>query len=135
MIAQADDLKFDPSIILIVAIIVLLFFALLVFFLFFGTARLWLRGFLSHAQVSLIQLIAMRLRKVDANVIMTSRIMSVQAGHPIPVNELEVAFLSGANVPLVTQAYVDSNKSGKDFTFEELVDADLSDTLAKLLNK
>ena len=131
--AQAIRANLDLVLISILAAFFL--FLLVIFSVAFGTLRLWLQCFLSGGQVSLFQLIMMKFRRVKVKAIVECRIMSVQAGHPIPVAQLESAYLSGADVAMATRGYIDAKTSGKDFTFEELVDAERSDTLAKLLNK
>jgi len=60
--------------------------------------------------------------------------MSVQAGVPVNMRELESAYLSGADVTTVTLAHIDAHKSGKEFTFQELVNANRSERLAEILN-
>ena len=122
--------------IVIVAFLVILLFILLLFFVAFMTYfKPWLQAYMSGAQVSLFDLLGMSFRKIKISTIVDCRIMSVQAGFPVSVNELQSGYLSGADVEMVTLAYIDAKKSGKDFSFEELVDAERSESLAKMLNK
>ena len=76
--------------------------ALVVMFIvaqFFG---LWLQAFMSNASVTLFDLIGMRLRKVDARVIVLSKIQSVKAGLlNISTNDLETHYLARGRVPNV----------------------------------
>jgi uncharacterized protein YqfA (UPF0365 family) len=103
-----------PTLILIglgVAILVgLLFFAMLAQFL-----RLWLQSFASGAGIGLLDLVAMRFKKVNPNVIVRSKIMAVQAGlgdsSGITKQALEEHYLAGGRVPLVVQALIAANKA------------------------
>ena len=81
------------QIFLIVVILVVLFSLLLIFVVFFSFFRAWLRAFMSGAPIPFIQLIGMKLRKSDANLIVSQGIAASQAVFPIPWVDLERAFL------------------------------------------
>ena len=59
---------------------------------------LWLQALFSKANVSIFQLIGMRLRKVPPQVIVEARILSCKAGLPVDTNLLEAHYLSRGNV-------------------------------------
>jgi uncharacterized protein YqfA (UPF0365 family) len=94
---------------------------------------LWVRSFTSGADVRLVDLIGMNLRKTNAKLIVDCHIMSVQAKTPISMKDLEIAHMSGADVELVTRAFIESEKTEQGSSFEELVDASRSEKLAELL--
>ena len=121
--------------IFVLPVVLLLCFFAVVFFSFQQIFRLWLQAFMSQANVPLFELIGMKLRRMDAKLVVDCRIMSVQAGHPVSMRDLQIAQLSGADLEMVTRAWIDAQTSGKDFTFEELVEAERSQTLAKLLGQ
>ncbi|MDA7950025.1 MAG: flotillin-like protein FloA [Pirellulaceae bacterium] len=95
---------------LIIALLVGLAF-LGIFAYFF---RLWMQGVTTGANIRLVDLIGMTLRKVNPRVIVRSKIMAVQAGigdDELTSRDLEAHYLSGGNVPLVVQALVASRKA------------------------
>ncbi|MDR2731709.1 MAG: flotillin-like protein FloA [Fibromonadaceae bacterium] len=106
---------------LILAVIALV----LVYFLasFFS---LWLQALFSKANVSIFQLLGMRLRKVNPRMIVEARILSVKAGIPVETNLLEAHYLSGGNVLRVVQAVIAANKANINLSFAESAAIDLA---------
>ena len=94
-----------------------------VFITFF---RLWLQAYLSGASVGWGSLLGMTLRKVNAGVIVTSRIMAVKAGLNISTNELETHYLAGGNVVRVVQSLIAANKANIPLTFQKATAIDLA---------
>ena len=90
---------------------------------FFG---LWLRALLSGAKVSYSSLIGMTLRKVNASMIVNSRIMAVKAGLDVTVDDLETHFLARGNVMRVVQALIAANKADIELTFPRAAAIDLA---------
>jgi uncharacterized protein YqfA (UPF0365 family) len=69
--------------------------------------NLWLRGYVTKASVSLPSLVFMSFRKVNANVIVDTKIMAVQSGlKNISTQSLEAHYLAGGNVRRVVQAMI-----------------------------
>jgi uncharacterized protein YqfA (UPF0365 family) len=86
-------------------------------------ARLWLQALSSGTPVTLIQLIGMWLRRVNAGVILECRIKGAQAGIDIPLAQLESAFLArgGAeDVRRLVDATITAQHAGLPVTFQEL---------------
>jgi uncharacterized protein YqfA (UPF0365 family) len=110
-----------------IIVIVLIILALAVIFIvaqFFG---LWLQAFMSNASVSLFDLIGMRLRKVDARVIVLSKIQSVKAGlSNMTTNDLETHYLARGRVPNVVNAMIAANRAGIDMTWKHACAIDLA---------
>ena len=84
--------------------------ALLVMFLMFF--NLWLRAFVTRAGIGIFQLVMMRLRKVNPQVIVDTKIMAVQAGlTDVSTAGLEAHFLCGGNVRRVVQALIAAHRA------------------------
>lgn len=76
--------------------------------------RLWIQSFLTGAGITIFDLIGMTFRKVNKDVIVKTKIMSVQAGLTDPEitsKALEAHYLAGGNVPLVIRSLIIANKA------------------------
>ena len=97
-------------IVVIGGIVLLIVFAVVM--RFFG---LWIQCVTTRADISLLNLILMRLRKVNPTVIVRSKIMATQAQlskvFSISRQQLEAHYLAGGNVPNVIRALVASNRA------------------------
>lgn len=102
--------------------------ALLVVFLVFYLVpmRLWIAALASSARVSMLTMIAMRLRRVPPHVVVGARISAVKAGLEIPIDLLEAHFLAGGNVVRVVNALISADKAGMDLTFQRAAAIDLA---------
>lgn len=99
----------------------------LIFFVIVGQfLNLWIQAITSGAQVSILSLIAMRLRKVDPRVIVLSRIRAVQAGLNISTRQLESHYLSGGNVPRVITALIAADRAKINLPFDTACAIDLA---------
>jgi len=92
------------------------FFALIIFFAIFARYfSLWVQCFMTRADISLLDLVMMTLRKVNASIIVRGKIMAVQArvteAYPISTRALEAHFLAGGNVPRVIQALIAAHRA------------------------
>jgi uncharacterized protein YqfA (UPF0365 family) len=67
---------------------------------------LYIQALLSNAHVGLLEIIGMRLRKVDIRTVVYSRIRAVKAGLPVPTSALETHYMAGGNVPRVISAMI-----------------------------
>jgi len=103
------------------AIVVLVFLIILI--KFFG---LWLRALVSGARVGLGRLIGMWIRRVNARVIVDSRIMLVKGGLPIHTDLLETHFLTGGDVVKVSLALVAASKAGIELPLQRATAIDLA---------
>jgi len=90
---------------------------------FFG---LWIRALLSGAHVSLINLVAMRLRKVSPGVIVDARVRAVKAGIDLSSDELEAHYLARGDVLRVTMALIAASKANIDLSFQMAAAIDLA---------
>jgi len=79
--------------------------------------NIWLQAFVTRARVSMLSLIFMSLRKVNARVIVDAKIMAVQAGlvhsgkDGITTQALESHYLAGGNVRRVIQALIMAHRA------------------------
>src|SRR6187549_3904589 len=86
--------------------VVAVLFALVMLMVVGQFINLYIQALLSNAHVGLLELVGMRLRKVDIRTIVLSRIRAVKAGIDIPTSALEQHFLSGGRVPNVVSAII-----------------------------
>lgn len=89
-----------------VALVVVGLFVLVLIFVIGQFINLYIQALLSKAPVGLLEIIGMRLRKVDIRTIVYSRIRAVKAGLEIPTNALETHYLAGGRVPNVISAMI-----------------------------
>lgn len=101
---------------------------LLVFLgMFASVAALWFRAFMSGAMVGPLQMVVMKLKKVNPQVIVDSRIMSVQAGlRNISTNAMESHYLAGGNVPIVVRSLVAAHRAKIDLDWNTAAAIDLA---------
>ena len=100
--------------------------ALILLVAFLAFFRLWIRALASGAGVSLFSLIGMKLLKVNASIIVDSRIMAVKAGRNISTNDLETHYLAGGHVVRVIQALIASDKANIPLNFQRATAIDLA---------
>ena len=91
---------------LIVILVIAALFVVIVMFVIGNFISLYVQALLSNAHVALLDIIGMRLRKVDIRTIVVSRIRAIKAGMDIPTNALETHYLAGGRVPNVISAIV-----------------------------
>ncbi len=68
--------------------------------------NLYIQALFSNAKVGLLELVGMRLRKVDLKTVVYSRIRAVKSGLDISTNQLETHYLAGGRVPQVISALI-----------------------------
>ncbi|MFN0051684.1 MAG: flotillin-like protein FloA [Planctomycetales bacterium] len=108
----------------IVFLVLLLGISIFVFAKYFN---IWLQAYVTRSRVSLLSLIAMSFRKVNARAIVESKIMGVQAGLPaIPTQSLEAHYLAGGNVRRVIQALIVAHRAKIDLDWETAAAIDLA---------
>ncbi len=107
-------------VIFVVAIIALFIF------LYFVPINLWITAVFSGVKVSLIELVAMRIRKVPPSVIVNSLITARKAGLDLTTRELETHYLAGGNVPSVIRALISADKANIPLDFKQATAIDLA---------
>ncbi len=119
MLAQTN-----PVVWVLLAILVLIALAFL--WLFASFFKLWLQAKMSRAGVSIWDLIGMRLRNVNARVIVLSKIRAIRAGLQIDTPEMESHYLAGGRVPNVITALIAANRANIVLTWKTATAIDLA---------
>ena len=88
--------------------------------------QLWLQAWLSGAPVSLLDLVMMRLRKVNPSLIVLNRISAKKTGLEISTQNMEAHFLAGGRVTNVVRAMIAAEKAGIDLPWDRAVAIDLA---------
>lgn len=96
----------------IVLIIILGIAALIVFGIIVSFFSVWLRARLAGAPVSMLNLVAMRLRQVPYALVTDARVTARKAGIDITIDEIEAHYLAGGNVIPTVQALIAAEKAG-----------------------
>ncbi len=79
---------------------------------FFSFVRLWIQSLLTGAKIGIMDLVGMKLRNVDYQMIVRQKIALVQAGVRITTEDLESHYLARGNVPKVATAVIAAHKAG-----------------------
>jgi len=108
---------------LIIAGAIVLFFLILFTFIPIG---LWIAAISAGVQVSLISLVAMRLRRVPPAKIINPLIKAEKAGLDVVQNQLEAHFLAGGNVDRVVDALIAADKARIELPFDRAAAIDLA---------
>jgi uncharacterized protein YqfA (UPF0365 family) len=87
---------------------------------------LWVTAKTAGAGISMMQLVAMRLRKVPPPLIVNSRINALKAGINITTNQLEAHYLAGGHVDLVVNALISADKARIALDFDRAAAIDLA---------
>src|SRR5690349_16201993 len=74
---------------------VIVVFVLILFFIVGQFIHLYIQALVSGAHVKMLDLVGMKLRKVDLRTIVYSRIRAVKAGLDISTNKIETHYLAG----------------------------------------
>jgi uncharacterized protein YqfA (UPF0365 family) len=98
----------------------------LIFLLYLVPLGLWFQALLSGVRISLIQLIVMRWRRVNPNIIVGSMITASKAGIPLTRDQLEAHFLAGGHVQSVVNALISADKANIPLDFKSATAIDLA---------
>jgi uncharacterized protein YqfA (UPF0365 family) len=94
--------------------------------------KLWLQAYMSRADVSIFSLIGMGFRQVNPRLIVTAKVMAVQAGLDISrrdgvsTRRLEAHYLAGGNVLGVVNAVIAAQRAGIPLDFDRAAAIDLA---------
>jgi uncharacterized protein YqfA (UPF0365 family) len=100
------------------------FITLIVLFKYFN---LWFQAYVTRAQISMTSLIFMSFRKVNARVIVETKIMAVQAGLPsVSTQAFEAHYLASGNVRRVVQALIVAHRAKIELDWETATAIDLA---------
>jgi len=106
--------------------IVLLIVLLVIFAVLFQFIGLYIRALVSGAHVSFVDLIGMKLRKVNATLIVNSRIQATRAGLNVSQTEMETHVLAGGDLLRVINAMIAANKANIELTWQNATAIDLA---------
>jgi uncharacterized protein YqfA (UPF0365 family) len=109
-------------VLLVTGAILLLGFAIIV--INFGI--IYIRALSSGAKVTITELIALRLRRIPAGLIVDNRITAVRSGLPLSIDDLSTHFMAGGNVPMVVLALIAAKKAGINLMFDRACAIDLA---------
>ncbi len=109
----------------IIAIVIAGIFLLWLIF-YFIPIGLWFNALVSGVNVSLLQLILMRWRKVPPQIIVRNLIAAKKAGLDLNRNELEAHYLAGGHLNLVVQALISADKANMNLDFNTATAIDLA---------
>lgn len=110
---------------MIVSIVLIGLFLLWLLF-YFIPVGLWFNALVSGVNVSLVQLILMRWRKVPPTIIVRNLIAAKKAGLKLNRNELEAHYLAGGHLNLVVQALISADKANMNLDFKTATAIDLA---------
>ncbi len=126
--------------VLSISLLLVLFIGLAVFIRYVG---LWVQCRMTRADIPLIQLMLMTLRKVNPSVIAHSKIMAVQSGitsvYPVSAQALQAHYLAGGNVPNVIRALIAAYRANIEIDWQtaqaiDLAGRDLLDAVRTSVN-
>ena len=110
-----------------IAVILIAVLVFLVFlFIFFSFIRLWIQALLTRADISIFNLVGMKLRNVDYHMIVRQKIALVQAGVRVTTEDLESHFLARGNVPKTATAVIAAHKANLDLPWRTAAAIDLA---------
>ncbi|WP_190294728.1 flotillin-like FloA family protein, partial [Paenibacillus darwinianus] len=114
----------DPTIAyLLIGVVV---FIVLIVFLSFFPVMLWISALASGVRISIITLVAMRLRRVVPSRIVNPMIKATKAGLGLTINQLESHFLAGGNVDRVVNALIAAQRANIPLEFSRAAAIDLA---------
>ena len=93
---------------------------------FFSFINLWIQAKLTGADIGFLDLIGMKLRRVDYNMIVRQKIALVQAGVPVTTRELEAHFLARGRVEKTVRSVIAAHKAGMDLSWKTASAIDLA---------
>jgi hypothetical protein len=105
----------------------------LVFFVSFAST--WFRALVAGTPVMILDLIRMRLRGTDYKAVVVALIRARQGDVMVYPAEMERAWVLGVDLEKVTFAFIQAKKRTMDVTFDQIVDAELENRLARLLEQ
>lgn len=108
--------------------LIIIFGAIILFFIFlyYVPVGLWIMSIFAGVKVSIIDLIAMRVRKVPPSLIVNSLITATKAGVQLTTSQLESHYMAGGNVPNVIRALISADKANISLSFQQATAIDLA---------
>ncbi len=110
----------------LIATVVIGFFLLIFFLVAFQFIGLYIRALFSGARVGFVDLLGMKVRKVNQLAIVNSRIQASRAGLNISTPEMESHVLAGGDVQRVINAMIAAHKANIDLGWQTATAIDLA---------
>ncbi len=101
-------------------------FVILATLIWLVPVKLWIAAKAASAGISLMTMVAMKLRQVPPDIIVNARIAAVKAGIELSVDELESHYLANGNVNSVVSALISADKADMDLSFQRAAAIDLA---------
>ncbi|MCA9264738.1 MAG: flotillin-like protein FloA [Planctomycetales bacterium] len=125
--------QFNPTGVIVAVIsFIAIIFLFIVFIAMMIYGRLWFQAYMSRADVTLVSLIGMGFRQVNASTIVNAKVMAAQSGlsidrrHGISTSRLEAHYLAGGNIMGVIHAIIAAHRAGIDLDFDRAAAIDLA---------
>lgn len=115
----------EGTIFVFLAIGIASMFGLWVLF-YFIPVGLWFSALVSGVNISLLQLVLMRWRKIPPSMIVNSLIAGTKAGIKLTRNDMEAHFLAGGRVQSVVNALISAEKANISLDFKTATAIDLA---------
>ena len=123
---QTPKLEANLNILLIVAGFVFGLFFLIFLFIFFSFIRLWIQALVTGADIKIMNLVAMKLSKVNYDMVVQQKIALIQAGVKVTTQDLANHFLARGNVPRTATAVIAAHKAGLELPWKTAAAIDLA---------
>jgi len=92
----------------------------------FSFGLIYIRALFSGARVTFTELIALKLRRIPAGLIVDSRIAAVRSSVRVTIDELSTHFLAGGNVQMTVLALIAAKKAQIHLVFDRACAIDLA---------
>jgi uncharacterized protein YqfA (UPF0365 family) len=100
---------------------------LIFLFVFFSFVQLWIQAFLASAKIGFVDMIRMKLLKIDYAMIVRQKIALVQAGvRDVATQAMEAHVLARGNLQKVVGAVIAAHKAGMDLRWSAATAIDLA---------
>jgi len=119
--AAGQDAAVALGVVIVIAGIIFLWL-----FFWLVPVRLWIAAKTTRTPVGILDMIAMRLRRVSPPMIVNPLIASVQARVPATRQQLESHYLAGGNVWMVVQAMISAQKAQIELSLDQACAIDLA---------
>ena len=101
-------------------------------FLHFVPVGLWISALAADVNISLFNLVGMRIRRVEPRMIVLPLIKGIKAGLSLNSNQLEAHYLAGGNVDNVVDALIAAHRAQIALSFEQAAAIDLAGICSKV---
>jgi uncharacterized protein YqfA (UPF0365 family) len=120
------DFDWNNDKVLLIAGGIGLIVALIFLVIFFSFVQLWIQSLLAGAKIGILDMIRMKLLKLDYATIVRQKIALVQAGVKVATQDLEAHVLSRGRLDKVVPAVIAAHKAGMDLPWRIAAAIDLA---------